>query len=476
VILPLLLAAASAFAAPAPVPAVPPPAPSNRVASLFFSQDFINTLISEKVKSEMFKDVSVALDASSGTIALRGNVKVPVEELRAINLDEKLSSFRFQITIQPKTTKKGHLVLIFPLDQTFFYPADSKDPEHDRVIVPVQLLSVALASARGYLAALSGDFSGFDKQERRLKGQIAELDREIPKAAPSDLQGLKDDRAAARLQLEAIPIERRQMQEVAKTFEKMVGFAGEKEFNLNDELGSRRNALVLRIPLSQFAPYLVGIDLGGVRILRNAKNGAGENYLAIDVNAKLAVAPVPPAFSTSTAHAPQQIPPSVVIRLNQALFESTEVLAAEQKSMGSQMRNFALKFHDDGLHVRGEWKSPLLVHVPFRTVIDFVWTAPDEFELRVRRVKVAGLDIEAVSGLILELAKKRLDDSMKGICTFQYVGEASDGSRALRVHADMHALIPAFPLLHLTGIDTRDNELLLKTGRLDETAQKTARP
>ncbi|HXT01872.1 MAG TPA: hypothetical protein VN915_14450 [Elusimicrobiota bacterium] len=446
--------------------AAPAPVPSNRVASLFFSQDFINTLISEKVKSDMFKDVSIALDASSGTIALRGIVKVPVEELRAINLDEKLSSFRFQVTIKPKTTKKGHLVLIFPLDQTYFYPAESKDPEHERVIVPVQLLSVALASARGYLAALSGDFSGFDKQERRLKGQIAELDHELKKAAPADVQGLKDDREAARLQLEAIPIERRQMQEVAKAFENMVGFAGEKELNLNDELGSRRNALVLRIPLSQFAPYLVGIDLGGVRILHDSKDGGGQNYLGIDVNAQLAVAPAPPVFSTATAREPLKIAPYVVIRLNQALFESTEVLASEQKSMGSQMRSFALKFHDDGLHVRGEWKSPLLVHIPFRTVIDFVWTAPDQFELRVRRVKVAGLDIEAVSGLILELAKKRLADSMKGICTFQYVGEERDGSRALRVNVDMHALIPAFPLLHLTGIDTRDNELLLKTGRL----------
>lgn len=467
-VLPLLLAAANAFAVPAP--AVPPSAPGNRVASLFFSQDFINTLISEKVKSDLFKDVSVALDASSGTIALRGIIKVPVEELRAINLDEHLRSFRFQVTIKPKATRKGHLVLIFPLDRTFFYPADSKDPEHDRVIVPVQLLSVALASARGYLAALSGDFSGFDKQERRLKGQIAELDREIAKAAPSDLQSLKDDREAARLQLEAVPIERRQMQEAAKTFEKMVGFAGEKELNLSEELASRRNALLLRIPLSQFAPYLVGIDLGGVRVLRNAKNGGGENYLAIDVNAQLAVAAAPPVFSTSTAHAPQKMPPSVVIRLNQALFESTEVLAAEQKSLGSGMRNFGLKFHDDGLHVHGEWKSPLLVHVPFRTTIEFVWTAPDEFEMRVRRADVAGLDVEAVSGLILELAKKRLEQSMKGVCSFQYVGKESDGSRALRATVNMAALLPAFPKLHLTGIDTRDNELLLKTGRLDALA------
>lgn len=457
----ILLAAASALAAP-----VPPPAPANRIASLFFSQDFINSLLAQKVKSNMFKDVSVELDSKSGDIALRGIVKVPVEELRAVNLDEKLGSFRFQVAIQPKTTRQGHLVLVFPLDQTYFYPADSQDPQHDRVIVPVQMLSVALASARGYLAALSGDFSGFDKRTRRLKGQIEELDREIAKAAAADQQDLKDDREALRLQLEAVPIERRQMQEVAKTFEKMVGFAGEKEINLNEELASRRNALVLRLPLSQLAPYLVGIELGGVRLLHDAKDGGGENYLAVDVNAQLAVHEAPPIFSTGTVRVPMKVAPSIVVRLNQALFESTEVLAAEQKDLGPKIRNFALDFHDDGLHVRGEWRSPLLVHIPFRTVMDFVWMEPDVFELRVRRADVAGIDIEALSGLILEIAKKRLDQSLKGTCAFRYVGKEGDGSRALRVTVNMPVLLPAFPDLRLTGIDTRDNELLLKTGRL----------
>ena len=440
--------------------------PGNRILSVFIAQDFINEILAKDLKSKMYKDVAVELDPKNGDIILRGIVNVPVEELRAVNLDKGMGAFRFQITIQPKTTKKGHLVLIFPLEETFFYPADSNDPEHDRVVVPVQLLSVALASARGYLAALSGDFSGFDQRSRRLKGQIGELDREIAKTKDAnDLADLKNDREGLVLQLEAIPVERRQMREVAKTFENMIGFAGEKEINLNDELASRRNALVLRIPLSQLAPYLVGIELGGVRIVHDAKDGKGENFLAVDANAQLAVRIPPPTISTGTARTGDKTAPSVILRLNQSLFESADVVAAEARDMDPRIRNFALELKEDGLHVSGEWRALRLINIPFDTVLDFVWTAPDVFEMRVREFEVADIDLKALTKIVLEAVKKRLDVSLKGICAFEYVGEKNARSRAMRVTVNMPALLPAFPDLRLTGIVTRDKELLLKAGR-----------
>ena len=455
------------FASSARAAATQPRAvPGNRILSVFISQDFINEILAQDVKSEMFKDASVELDPKTGDIVLRGIVNVPVEELRAVNLDKGMGAFRFQIAIHPRTTKKGHLVLVFPLEETFFYPADSNDPAHDRVIVPVQLLSVALASARGYLAALSGDFSGFDQRSRRLKGQIGELDREISKSKDANaLADLKNDREGLVLQLEAIPIERRQMQEIAKTFEKMVGFAGEKEIRLNDELASRRNALVLRIPLSQLAPYLVGIELGGVRIVHDAKDGQGENFLAIDADAQLAVRVPPPTVSTGSARKGEKTAPSVILRLNQALFESADVVAAEARDMDPRIRNFALELKEDGLHVSGEWRALRLINIPFDTIIDFVWMAPDVFELRVREFEIADIDLKVLTKIVLEAVKKRLDVSLKGICAFEYVGEEHDRSRAMRVTVNMPALLPAFPDLRLTGIVTRDKELLLKAGR-----------
>lgn len=466
-VLPLFLAAAGRPARAAqPAPAARE-TPGNRILSVLISQDFINEILSKKVKSEMFKDVTVELDPKEAGVFVRGIVNVPVEELRAINLDKGLGSFRFQVAIQPKTTKKGHLVLVFPLEQTFFYAADSKDPEHDRVIVPVQLLSVALASARGYLAALSGDFSGFDRRERLLKRRLAELDREIAaEKDPDALADLKNDREGSALQLEAIPVERRQMAEVAKTFEKMIGFAGEKEISLNDELASRRNALVLRIPLSQFAPYLVGIELGGVRIVHDAKDGQGENFLAIDANAQLAVRIPPPYISTGAARQGDKVAPSVILRLNQALFESADVVAAEARDMDPRIRNFSLALKEDGLHVSGEWRTLGLIHIPFDTVVDFAWTAPDVFEMRVRELEIAGVDLKILSKVALDAVKKRLESSLKGTCAFEYLGEEKDHSRALRATVNMPALLPAFPDLRLTGIVARDKELLLKAGRL----------
>lgn len=446
----------------------PPPhvTPGNRILSVYIAQDFVNELLTQKVKSDMFKDVTISLDPKAGEIVLRGIVIVPMEELKAINLDKGMDAFRFQVSIQPKTTKQGHLVLIFPLEQTYFYPANSKDPEHERVVVPVQLLSVAMASARGYLAALSGDFSGFEARQRHLDGQIAELDREIKQAKTSEeASALKNDREGLILQLRAIPIERRQMQAVAKTFEKMVGFAGEKEINLNEELASRKNALVLRIPLNQLAPYLTGVELGGVRIVHDAKDGKGENYLAIDLNAQLSVPMPPPSVSTGSARVGDKTAPSVILRLNQALLESADVVAAEGKSMDKRLRRFAINLKDDGLHVDGAWRTLGFVDIPFETIIDFVWTGPDQFELRVRDLELAGIDFESLTGIVLEIMKGRLNSSLKGKCQFKYMGEKKDRSRALQVTVDMPELLPAFPDLRLMGVVTREKELLLKAGR-----------
>src|SRR5208282_2648242 len=189
---------------------------------------------------------------------------------------------------QVKTTRHGHLILVLPLDQTFFYPADSTDPKKDRVIVPVQLLSLALASARGYLAVLSGDFSGFDRKKQQLEQQLAVIDHRLALTRdPDEKEELELDRKSVQLQLETIPIERRQGERTAKKFANLLGFVGEKEINLNQELVSRRNAVIVRIQVGQLAPYLEGIELGGIRLLKDERDGSGMNFLAIDVNAQL---------------------------------------------------------------------------------------------------------------------------------------------------------------------------------------------
>ena len=88
-------------------------------------------------------------------------------------------------------------------------------------------------------------------------------------------------------------------------------------------------------------------------------------------------------------------------------------------------------------------------------MVDFVTTGVDVFEVRVRELEVAGIDLQFLTKFVLESMKTRLDSALKGICTFKYVGEEGDHSRALEVTVEPKALVPAFPDLHLVDVDVR---------------------
>jgi len=444
------------------VPKVVPAVPTNRIASFFISEDLINELMKENLKTSLLRDVVITLDPENRQILARGFLRVPTEDLKAVNVEKGLGDFRFQLAIQLKTTRRGHLILIFPLDQTYFFPADSTDPEKDRVVVPVQLLSLALASARGYLAVLSGDFSGFDRKEAALRQQMADLDRQLSATKdPDEKEALSNDRKSLEIQLEAIPIERKQGEKTAKKMAKILGFVGEKEINLNQELSAHRNALILRIQVGQLAPYLEGIELGSVRLLKDERDGSGKNFLAVDLNASLAVPYTVPEHAAAPVRHVVRRPPDILIRLNQSLLESKAVVDSEKQDMSEHIRNFSMDFQEDGIHVSGDWHEPLLPQIPFNAVLDFVWTTDNVFEIRVREVKIAHINLTPLTKIVLEAAKNRLDKTLKGICAFEYVGEEKDHSRAIRVTVNMSALLPAFPKLTLTGIRIKEKELLL---------------
>lgn len=440
-------------------------APPNRVASIYISQDFINEQFKQHSKSEMVKNMAITLDPDKGQIFFRGELHVPVEEIRAINLDPKLGHFRFQLALKLETTPEGYLIVEFPINETYLYPVMSKTPEEDRVIIPVQMMSLVLASVRGYLAALSGDFSGFDRQALKLEDLLKTVDHELKLAKnPDVIDELKTQKESLRLQIEAIPVERKQLEELSKQYAKMLGFTGEKELSLNKDLGARKNALILKIKISQLAPMLEGVDLGGIRIRHDKKDGGGENYLAIDVNAKLEN-PKPAALQVSRTDRPgAKIAPSLILRLNQSLFESEAIVEAEKKEMNGKLKEFDLQLKDDGLHVSGKYHTLLFVTVPFDTLVDFQSTGPDVFEAKVRDVKIAGLDFSFLTKFVLESLKKRLNKSMKGMCKFKYVG--NEDSPALQVSISPKDLIPAFPDLHLVEVDVRDQEFLLKIGHI----------
>lgn len=440
------------------------PAPGNvRIASVYLSQELVNHQLKDKLSSDLIRELSVDFEPNRGLIIARGVLRIPVEEIRALNLEEGLGDFRFQLTIQPRATKHGHLMLVFPLNETYLYP-DGSNEMKDRIVVPVQFLSIALASARGYLAALSGDFSGFDRKAAELREKIKKLDAQIAKAKDADERDrLKTDREADELQLAAVPVERKQMEDVAKEASGVLAFSGEKELNLSDELKAHRNALLFRIRLGQLLPFLPQTQLGAVRLLQS--KSTAEKYLAVDVDLP-SDGTIPKAPGKPQRRPPSGKPPEVVLRLNQAIFENETLSSAEKQDLGDKIKNLKMEMHDDGLHITGAWKSPLLVHIPFDAIVDFNWVSPDVFDIEVRKLKIAFVELRPLTLLLLDSIKARLDRTFKGMLYFEYVGREKDGARGIRVTVDMHHLLPAFPGMRLIDVETKDYELLLKAGRI----------
>jgi hypothetical protein len=273
------------------------------------------------------------------------------------------------------------------------------------------------------------------------------------------------------LQLEGIPLERDQLERTSKTLTNILGFAGEKELNLNNEIRARDNALILRLKFGKIIPYLKDIELGGVRVNHNKRAGNGEDYFIVDVSSNLEE-PAPVIEKKPRTHrAGMKIAPSLQIRLNQAIFNSKLVIAAEKEKMGSNIKDFEVTFKDDGIHVKGRWKK-FFFSIPFDSAVDFVATGPDVFEVRLRELKVEGINFKFLTKYALDAIKERLDSALHGICTFEYLGD-KDGSKALQVKVEPKNLVPAFPDLHLVDVDVRDGSFVLKIGRT-EAEQKTS--
>src|SRR5580704_12904418 len=91
-------------------PSVSSAASTGRIASIFISEDTINDQLKEHLNARMLKDVAIHLDPQNNQIVARGLLKIPTDDLKAINLDQTLGDFRFQLAIQLKTTRRGHLI------------------------------------------------------------------------------------------------------------------------------------------------------------------------------------------------------------------------------------------------------------------------------------------------------------------------------------------------------------------------------
>jgi hypothetical protein len=437
----------------------------SRVASIFVSEQFINEqLAGHLAKSDLVRNLKIKLDPTSKKMFLRGDFRLPLDDIRAIGIERNLADFKFQLSILPKISPQKHLVLEFPISETYFYQANSKNPKRDRVVFPVQLLSLGLAATRGYLAALSGDFSSFDRKTAKLRALLKGVKQTLAtETNPDAVDVLKSEKRSLELQIASTELERTNFTRTSKTLNSIFAFSGEKDFNLNNEIKAQGNVVMLKLKLSKLVPYLKDIELGDLRVGNNNPDNSGENFLIFDINTLVTEAP-PKIVRTARRPIHYEVPPSLMIRLSQDLFTSKMMIEKEKAKLSSNIKDFKIRFKNGGIHISGKIKK-YFMEVPFEGLVDFTSTSPDVFEVRLRELEVMKLDLKFLTPLVLTAVKRRLKKALKGFCTYEYLGN-KDHTRVLKVIIEPKKLIPAYPDFHLVGVDVRDRNFMLKLGRI----------
>jgi hypothetical protein len=439
----------------------------SKIGSIYIAESFINEQLEEHIaNSDLIRNLKVKLDSGSQKLLLHGDFILPLDDIRAVGIDKQLADFKFQLSILPKISPNKHLVLEFPISETYFYQANSKHPVRDRVVIPVQLLSLGLAATRGYLAALSGDFSTFDRKAAKNRALLNGVNKLLQSEKnPDAIESLKNEKKSLELNLASVELERVRFARTAKSLNTIFAFSGEKDLNLNNEIKAYKNVVILKLKLSKLVPYLKDIELGGIRTGSIKADLKDQNYLIFDINTMVTKKP---KIVKRPRYKPVQkgVPPALMIRLSQNLFTSKLVVEKEKEKMSKDIKDFQILFQEDGIHIKGKVKK-FFMDIPFDGLVDFVSTGPDVFEVRLRELEVLRMDFKFLTPLALTAIKSRLKKALNGIGTYKYLGD-KDHSRVLQVRIDPKKLIPAFPDFHLVGVDVRDRNFMLKIGRVKQ--------
>lgn len=463
-----------------------------RIGTVYFSESFINEQLKKHISlSESLKALEVDLKKEGNTIRVHGLYQLPFDDVEGLGLDPRMTQFRFQLSVRASINQEGYLVLEFPLEESFFYQALSGGPAPsssgpsalgssagptrfdppDRIMIPVQLLSLGLATARSRLAALSGDFSAMDRKRDKISALIRGTEEQIAKESNIDAKRvLLNRKQSLELQLESEKLSREQLAQTGRTLKNVMDLLGIADFNLNNKLKAKGNTLFLKLKLTSLISYLKDIELGRVRVQHKDRYGRGEDYFALDVDSTAALdtgEPVPERLTLPERDL--EVAPSIHIRLNQELLLKQIVRETKAEKMAGKVKDFQLVFKDDGLHAVGKVKL-WFVWIPFDTLVDFVSTEPDVFEVRLRRLKAWGMNFKILVPFALRAVESRLDSMFRDLLTYQYLGEV-DETRALKVTVDSQKLVPAFPGLHLLDIDVVDGSIMLRIGRKKEEVQ-----
>ncbi|MBI5200241.1 MAG: hypothetical protein HY925_01530 [Elusimicrobia bacterium] len=154
--------------------------------------------------------------------------------------------------------------------------------------------------------------------------------------------------------------------------------------------------------------------------------------------------------------------PDLALRIDQAALDLPAIADAVRDAVDGKIDRFRLEIKEDGFHVTGKYKVPILPDIGFHAVASLVYTGPNVFEIRVHKLTLLGGLIDATK-LVLKAVEGALKGALQDVCTFKELGARPDGSQALQVTVDTKQLMPSPTTgLYLSGISTRDQVLILK--------------
>lgn len=444
-----------------------------RIASLYLSETFLNEQILMHIKGSQFlKNLKLTFDETEQKIFARGTIQIPMDEQQTKGLDPALTRFNIQLTLKPQINSKGYLVFEFPLNETFLYPSLSKSISKDKIIIPVQFVSLGLAATRGYLSALSGDFTAIDRKIKKMQSLQEGIAQSLKTVKNEDaLAELKMEKKSLELSIDSAKLQREQFLRTSQTLGQFLGAGKDKEFDLNNKIKAEGNSLFLKLSLETLVPYLKDVELEGVKLAtRNYSSNQKESYLIIDIDSVVEPHSQPPQLKSISPNQKLAVPPSLYVRLNQDIFKKQALVETKKQKMGDSVQDLKVLFLEDGIHITGSYKKWFL-SVPFDTLADFSALEPDVFEVRLRKFKVLGVNLSFLVQPALSLMRERLESALQNFCTYEYLGK-EDGDNVLVIKFDTPKLIPAFPNLHVVDVNFSNGAFMLGIGKTQKEHEK----
>ena len=256
----------------------------NLLMEVSFSERFLNERVKSYISPQSpLEQLYLAFNPTANRIVLRGTISLPRDLLAENGLEAELGRISFQSALRVRVSKKGYFAFIFPRDATSLWPASISRPGSDqRVRLPVEFLDIALAQVRCYLAALSGDFSSFERRDAHIAGELREERAKLGAAEGLEREKLEISVEELELKRRSNHLKLKRLKILAREQDSLVSFLSEREIDLNSSLKGSNNAIMIALEFQDMFPFLYEVGVGGVDFIKSGN----KRYMKLEIISK----------------------------------------------------------------------------------------------------------------------------------------------------------------------------------------------